>query len=106
MGYYSAYVVVIWRTLPAHSASGTLTLLAGAIQQARQHIEHNFSRPLGIGDQALFPYRPLGSSEWKPTIQSKAPWPCWTPEAYRRGVEFRECLFQLSGKSSAGSRPD
>jgi len=47
MGYYSAYVFVIWRTVAGALSIGTLTLLAGAIQQASSNIEQ-FSRPLPV----------------------------------------------------------
>src|SRR6204780_4068989 len=50
MGYYSAYVFVIWRTVNGALTIGTLTFLAGAIQQASSNIEQIFSTFAGIGD--------------------------------------------------------
>src|ERR1700677_2559585 len=42
-GYYSAYVVVIWRTVMGLLSIGTLTFLAGAIQGASSNIQQIFS---------------------------------------------------------------
>ena len=49
-GYYSAYVFVIWRTVTGALSIGTLTFLAGAIQQASSNIQQIFS---------LFPRSPI-----------------------------------------------
>jgi ATP-binding cassette subfamily B protein len=98
MGYYSAYVFVIWRTVAGALSIGTLTFLAGAIQQASSNIEQIFSTLAGIGDQALFLTDLLAFFEMKPTIQSKAnarP----TPKPIRRGVEFRDVSFSYPGNA-------
>ena len=54
MGYYSAYVFVIWRTVSGDLSIGTLTFLAGAILQASNNIQQLFSTLAGIADEALF----------------------------------------------------
>jgi ATP-binding cassette subfamily B protein len=54
MGYYSAYVFVIWRTLKGALSIGTLYFLSGAILQASSNIQQIFSTLSGIADQALF----------------------------------------------------
>jgi ATP-binding cassette subfamily B protein len=98
MGYYSAYVFVIWRTVAGALSIGTLTFLAGAIQQASSNIEQIFSTLAGIGDQALFLTDLLAFFEMKPTIQSKAnarP----TTKPIRRGVEFRDVSFSYPGNA-------
>ncbi|MGA2022543.1 MAG: ABC transporter ATP-binding protein [Candidatus Sulfotelmatobacter sp.] len=96
MGYYSAYVFVIWRTVAGALSIGTLTLLAGAIQQASSNIEQIFSTFAGIGDQALFLTDLLAFFEMKPTIQSK-PNALRTPKPIVRGVEFRNVSFSYPG---------
>jgi ATP-binding cassette subfamily B protein len=98
MGYYSAYVFVIWRTLAGALTIGMLTFLAGAIQQASSNIEQIFSTFAGIGDQALFLTDLLAFFEMKPTIQSK-PNPLPAPRPIVRGVEFRDVSFCYPGNS-------
>jgi ATP-binding cassette subfamily B protein len=95
-GYYSAYVFVIWRTLAGALTIGTLTFLAGAIQQASSNIEQIFSTFAGIGDQALFLTDLLAFFEMKPTIHSK-PNALPTPRPIVRGVEFRNVSFCYPG---------
>jgi ATP-binding cassette, subfamily B, bacterial len=98
MGYYSAYVFVIWRTLAGALTIGMLTFLAGAIQQASSNIEQIFSTFAGIGDQALFLTDLLAFFEMKPTIQSK-PKALPAPRPIVRGVEFRDVSFCYPGNS-------
>ncbi len=95
-GYYSAYVFVIWRTLAGALTIGTLTFLAGAIQQASSNIEQIFSTFAGIGDQALFLTDLLAFFEMKPTIQSK-PNALPAPKPIVRGVEFKNVSFCYPG---------
>src|SRR5712672_1094370 len=71
MGYYSAYVFVIWRTVAGALSIGTLTFLTGAIQQASSNIQQIFSTLAAIGDQALFLTDLLAFFEMQPTIRSK-----------------------------------
>jgi ATP-binding cassette, subfamily B, bacterial len=96
MGYYSSYVFVIWRTINGALTIGTLTFLAGAIQQASSNIEQIFSTVAGIGDQALFLTDLLAFFEMKPTIESK-PNALVVPRPIRRGVEFRDVSFSYPG---------
>jgi ATP-binding cassette subfamily B protein len=96
MGYYSAYVFVIWRTVAGALSIGTLTLLAGAIQQASSNIEQIFSTFAGIGDQALFLTDLLAFFEMKPTIRSK-PNALSAPRPIVSGVEFRNVSFSYPG---------
>ncbi len=97
-GYYSAYVFVIWRTLAGALTIGSLTFLAGAIQQASSNIEQIFSTFAGIGDQALFLTDLLAFFEMKPTIQSR-PNALPVPRPIVRGVEFRNVSFSYPGNS-------
>src|SRR6202522_2705187 len=92
MGYYSAYVFVIWRTLSGALTIGMLYFLTGAILQASGSIEQIFSTFAGIGDQALFLTDLLAFFEMKPTIRSK-PNALPAPRPIVRGVEFRNVSF-------------
>jgi ATP-binding cassette, subfamily B, bacterial len=98
MGYYSAYVFVIWRTVAGAMTIGTLFFLTGAIQQASSNIQQIFSTLAAIGDQALFLTDLLAFFEMKPTIRSK-PNALPAPRPIMRGVEFRNVSFSYPGNS-------
>jgi len=98
MGYYSAYVFVIWRTVRGELSIGTLTFLTGAIQQASSNIQQIFSTLAAIGDQALFLTDLLAFFEMKPTIRSK-PNALPAPRPIVQGIEFRNVSFSYPGNS-------
>jgi ATP-binding cassette, subfamily B, bacterial len=98
MGYYSAYVYVIWRTLAGVLSIGELTFLTGAIQQASSNIQQIFSTLAAIGDQALFLTDLLAFFEMQPTIRSK-PNAVPAPRPILRGIEFRNVCFNYPGNS-------
>src|SRR6266853_622128 len=98
MGYYSAYVFVIWRTASGALSIGSMTFLTLAIQQASSNIEQIFSTIAGIGDQALFLTDLLAFFEMKPTIESK-PNALKAPRPIQRGFEFRNVSFSYPGNS-------
>jgi ATP-binding cassette subfamily B protein len=96
MGYYSAYVFVIWRTLTGALSIGTLYFLSGAILQASSNIQQIFSTLSGIADQALFLTDLLAFFEMQPTIRSK-PNALAAPRPILRGFEFRDVSFRYPG---------
>jgi ATP-binding cassette, subfamily B, bacterial len=96
LGYYSAYVWVIWRTLAGALSIGTLYFLATAIQQASLNIQQVFSTLAGIADQALFLTDLLAFFGMQPTIRSK-PNALPAPRPIRRGFEFRNVSFRYPG---------
>src|SRR5271168_974958 len=96
MGYYSAYVFVIWRTLAGQLTIGTLTFLSGAILQASTNIQQIFSTLSGIADQALFLTDLLAFFDMQPTIRSK-PNALPAPRPILRGFEFRDVSFRYPG---------
>ncbi|HXY03051.1 MAG TPA: ABC transporter ATP-binding protein [Terriglobales bacterium] len=96
LGYYAAYAWVIWRTVAGVLSIGTLTLLAGAIQQASLNIQQVFSTLAGIADQALFLTDLLAFFGMQPTIQSK-PNAIPAPRPIRLGFEFRDVSFRYPG---------
>jgi ATP-binding cassette subfamily B protein len=98
MGYYSAYVFVIWRTVQGALTIGTLTFLAGAIQQASSNIQQIFSTLAGIADQALFLTDLLAFFDMKATIRSQ-PNALPAPRPIQRGFEFRNVSFHYPGSS-------
>ena len=96
MGYYSAYVYVIWRTVAGALSIGSLYFLAGAILQASTNIQMIFSTLSGVADQALFLTDLLAFFEMQPTIRSK-PNALPAPRPIRRGFEFRNVSFAYPG---------
>ncbi len=98
LGYYGAYVYVIWRTVTGTLSIGTLYFLAGAILQASTNIQQIFSTLSGVADQALFLTDLLAFFEMQPTIRSK-PNALPAPRPIRRGFEFRNVSFAYPGSS-------
>ncbi len=98
MGYYAAYVYVIWRTVMGYLTLGTLTLLAGAILQASNNIQQIFSTLSGVADQALFLTDLLAFFDMQPTIRSK-PDALPAPRPIMSGFEFRNVSFSYPGNS-------
>ena len=98
MGYYSAYVFVIWRTITGAYTIGLWYLLSGAILQASSNIQQIFSTVSGIADQALFLTDLLAFFDMQPTIQSK-PNALPAPRPIVRGFEFRNVSFHYPGSS-------
>ncbi len=96
LGYYGAYVYVIWRTLHGAYDIGQFTFLTAAIQQASSNLQQVFSTASGIADQALFLTDLLAFFEMQPTVQSK-PNALPAPNPIRRGFEFRNVSFTYPG---------
>lgn len=96
LGYYSAYVFVIWKTLAGQFSIGTLFFLATAIQQASTNIQQIFSTLAGVADQALFLTDLLAFFDMRPTISSKAN-ALLAPRPIVRGFEFRNVSFRYPG---------
>jgi len=98
LGYYSAYVYVIWRTVIGALSIGSLYFLAGAILQASTNIQQIFSTLSGVADQALFLTDLLAFFEMQPTITSQ-PNALPAPRPIRRGFQFRNVSFAYPGSS-------
>ena len=71
LGYYGAYIDVIWRTIHGDYDIGQFTFLTMAIQQASSNLQQVFSTASGIADQALFLTDLVAFFDMKPTVQSK-----------------------------------
>ncbi|HZP22875.1 MAG TPA: ABC transporter ATP-binding protein [Terriglobales bacterium] len=96
LGYYGAYLYVIWKTVTGVLTIGTLYFLAGAILQASQNIQLIFSTLSGVADQALFLTDLLAFFEMQPSIRSK-PNALPAPRPIQRGFEFRNVSFAYPG---------
>jgi ATP-binding cassette, subfamily B, bacterial len=98
VGYYSAYVFVIFRTLYGAMTIGDFYFLVNAIQQASSNIQQIFSTLAGIADQALFLTDLLAFFEMQPTIRSK-PNALPAPRPIVHGFEFCNVCFSYPGSS-------
>jgi ATP-binding cassette subfamily B protein len=96
LGYYGAYVYVIWRTLGGAYDIGEFTFLTASIQQASSNLQQVFSTASGIADQALFLTDLIAFFDMKPTVGSN-PNGLPAPERIQRGFEFRNVSFAYPG---------
>ncbi len=96
LGYYGAYVYVIWSTLKGAYDIGQFTFLTAAIQQASSNLQQVFSTASGIADQALFLTDLIAFFEMQPTVQSKSG-ALPAPAKIRSGFEFRNVSFAYPG---------
>jgi ATP-binding cassette subfamily B protein len=96
LGYYSAYVLSIYRTIRGEYTIGGLTVITTAIMQAMGNIQLAFSTASGVADQALFLTDLLAFFAMKPAVESKAnglP----APRPVQRGFEFQDVSFTYPG---------
>jgi len=98
LGYYSAYVLSIYRTIRGVYSIGDLTLITTAIMQAMSNIQQAFSTASGVADQALFLTDLLAFFAMEPAVKSK-PGGLRTPRPILRGFEFQNVSFAYPGTS-------
>jgi ATP-binding cassette subfamily B protein len=96
LGYYGAYIYVIWRTLHGAYDIGYFTFLTAAIQQASSNLQQVFSTASGIADQALFLTDLIAFFDMKSTVDAN-PNGLRTPQPIQRGFEFRNVSFAYPG---------
>jgi ATP-binding cassette subfamily B protein len=98
-GYYSAYGVIIGRTIHGQLTIGDLTFLAGAFSRSRGLIENLFSSLNNIAEQALYIKDLFDFFEVKPEIETK-PNSLPAPRPIRSGYEFQNVSFAYPGSSA------
>src|SRR6202048_4695362 len=96
LGYYGAYVYVIWRTLRGAYDIGQFYFLTTAIQQASSNLQQVFSTASGIADQALFLTDLIAFFEMEPTVHSN-PNGLPAPTPIKSGFAFRNVSFAYPG---------
>jgi ATP-binding cassette subfamily B protein len=96
LGYYGAYIYVIWRTLHGAYDIGYFTFLTAAIQQASSNLQQVFSTASGIADQALFLTDLIAFFDMKSTVDAN-PNGNRMPQPIQRGFEFRNVSFAYPG---------
>ena len=98
LGYYSAYILSIYRTIEGRYTIGDLTLITTAIMQAMSNIQQAFSTASGVADQALFLTDLIAFFEMKPHVESRSN-ALPAPRPIVRGFEFRNVSFSYPGTS-------
>ena len=98
LGYYGAYVYIIFQTVSGAMSVGTLTFLTGAIAGASSNLQMVFSTFSGIADQSLFLTDLLEFFSLRPRVRSK-PNALPAPRPIRSGIEFRGVSFAYPGTS-------
>jgi ATP-binding cassette subfamily B protein len=98
LGYYSAYILSIYRTIQGRYTIGDLTLITTAIMQAMSNIQQAFSTASGVADQALFLTDLLAFFQMKPHVESRAN-ALPAPRPIVRGFEFRNVSFVYPGSN-------
>jgi ATP-binding cassette subfamily B protein len=98
LGYYGAYVYVIFETISGLMTVGTLTFLTGAIAGASSNLQMIFSTFSSIADQSLFLTDLLEFFALRPLVMSK-PNALRAPRPIQRGIEFRDVSFSYPGSS-------
>jgi ATP-binding cassette subfamily B protein len=98
LGYYGAYVYVIFETVAGKLTVGTLTFLTGAIAGASSNLQMVFSTFSSIADQSLFLTDLLEFFALRPKVVSK-PNALQAPRPIARGIEFVDVSFAYPGST-------
>jgi ATP-binding cassette, subfamily B, bacterial len=95
-GYYSAYVVILARTVAGSITLGSLTFLAASFARGRDLIQRLLLGASSIYEQGLYLRDLFLFFEMKPTISSKPGAPP-VPRPMREGFVFEDVGFQYPG---------
>src|SRR6185437_1317882 len=96
IGYYGAYVFVVYLTVAGRMDIEKMMFLTGAIAGTSSNIQAVFSTFSGIADQALFLTDLLEFFSVKPKVSS-TPNALPVPRPIRQGFEFRNVSFNYPG---------
>jgi ATP-binding cassette subfamily B protein len=96
LGYYGAYVYVIWRAVHHIYDIGTFFFITNAIIQASSNLQQVFTTASGIADQALFLTDLIAFFDMQPIVRSKAN-ALPPPRPIQQGFEFRNVSFAYPG---------
>ncbi len=96
LGYYAAYVYILWRAVLGAISLGTLTFLASSFSRSRDLIQRLLSGASGIYEQALYLKDLFEFFETRPTITSPPGAP-EVPQPIRAGFVFEDVGFQYAG---------
>jgi ATP-binding cassette subfamily B protein len=96
LGYYGAYVYILWRAVLGAISLGTLTFLAASFARSRDLIQRLLLGASGIYEQALYLKDLFEFFEMRPTITSPMGAP-EVPQPILKGFVFDNVGFQYPG---------
>jgi len=96
LGYYGAYVVIIYRTVLGVFSIGTLTFLAGSFRQSRDLIQRVLLALSQIYEQSLYLSDLFTFFDVRPTVVSQ-PGARAVPRPIRSGFQFENVGFRYPG---------
>ncbi|HEU4386610.1 MAG TPA: ABC transporter ATP-binding protein [Blastocatellia bacterium] len=96
VGYYAAYVAIVYETLHGKLSIGELTFLAGGFARSRSLIESVLTNLSGISEQAMYLEDFFAFLRTESSIRSKQP-ARPVPTTIRHGIEFRHVSFRYPG---------
>ena len=96
LGYYTAYIVIIARTIAGAITLGSLTFLAASFSRGRDLIQRILMGASSIYEQGLYLRDLFLFFEMQPTITSRPDAPP-VPNPIRRGFTFENVGFQYPG---------
>jgi ATP-binding cassette subfamily B protein len=96
LGYYSAYAVIIYRTVLGRFSIGTLTFLAGSFRASRDLIQRILLALSQIYEQSLYLSDLFTFFDVKPSVVSK-PGAAPVPRPIREGFRFENVGFRYPG---------
>ncbi|MBZ5524346.1 MAG: ABC transporter ATP-binding protein/permease [Acidobacteriia bacterium] len=96
LGYYAAYVVILWRGFFGIISIGTLTFLAASFVRSRDVTQRLLITAGNIFEQSLYLQDLFAFFEMQPTIGSPAGAPA-VPSPMRDGIVFENVGFQYPG---------
>src|SRR5216117_4507129 len=96
LGYYGAYVVIIYRTVLGVFSIGTLTFLAGSFRQSRDLIQRVLLALSQVWEQSLYLSDLFTFFDVRPLVTSR-PGARPVPVPIRQGFEFQDVGFRYPG---------
>jgi ATP-binding cassette subfamily B protein len=96
LGYYSAYVFILWGAVWGTITLGTLTFLSSSFLRSRDLIQRLLNGASGIYEQALYLKDLFEFFEMKPTTVSPPGAP-EVPKPFREGFIFEDVGFRYPG---------
>lgn len=98
VGYYAAYVFVIYKTVAGRQSIGTLTFLTGSIAATSTNVQSLFASFSSIADQSLFLTDLREFFAFKPATRPERV-TAIAPRSIQEGFEFRNVMFTYPGRS-------
>ncbi|MEO6894991.1 MAG: ABC transporter ATP-binding protein [Ginsengibacter sp.] len=103
LGYYTAYVVMIQKTVAGAITIGSLTFLAGSFKQLRSLLENILSRFTAVSQSAIYLRDFFDFFEIKPKIVV-AQKPIPFPNPIRQGITFEDVGFKYHNSEKWANR--